>query len=140
MFVLAPQPAGKMNESVEAFTRAKIARWTRGKWNPSVNSYFFRLASLDWVGSIIMLGLITCLVLALQWGGIKYAWSSGPVVGTLVATFVLIILFILYEWKLAGPAQLLPFRYFRSKTQIGASLYVFCVMLLFLVFLYYLPM
>lgn len=124
-FVLGPQPAGKMSESVESFTRAKVARWTRGKWNPTVDSYFFRLASLDWVGSVIMLGLITCLVLALQWGGIQYAWSSGPVVGTLVGFAVLVILFVLYEWKLAGPAQLLPFRYFKDRSQVGASLYVF---------------
>ena len=114
-----------MSEEVESFTRAKVLRWTRGKWNPSVDSYLFRLASLDWMGSIIMLGLITCLVLALQWGGITYPWSDGRVVGTLVATFVLIGLFLLYEWKLAGPAQLLPFKYFKDKTQVGASLYVF---------------
>ena len=114
-----------MSEEVESFTRAKVARWTRGKWNPSVDSFMFRLASLDWVGSIIMLGLITCLVLALQWGGITYAWSDGPVVGTLVAFFVLVIIFILYEWKLAGPSQLLPFRLLKDRSQIGASLYVF---------------
>lgn len=52
-------------------TERKIARYTGGKWKPSPKSFLFKLAILDWMGAFIMLALITCLLLALQWGGVK---------------------------------------------------------------------
>lgn len=81
-FLLGPQPPAPLNPAVEAYTRAKFERWTRGRWNPATNTLVFKLAVLDWIGAILMLGTIACLVLALQWGGITYAWSSGPMVGS----------------------------------------------------------
>jgi hypothetical protein len=31
---------------------------------------------MDYIGSGLILACITCLLLALQWGGNDYAWSS----------------------------------------------------------------
>lgn len=34
------------------------------------------LKSVDWLGSALALAMITCLLLALQWGGNNYPWGS----------------------------------------------------------------
>lgn len=39
-----------------------------------------RVASLDWLGAVLMLGLTTCLILALQQGGISKPWSDASIV------------------------------------------------------------
>lgn len=31
---------------------------------------------MDYIGSVLILSCVTCLLLALQWGGNDYAWSS----------------------------------------------------------------
>ena len=36
-----------------------------------------KLEQFDVFGSIVFLPMIVCLLLALQWGGSKYAWSNG---------------------------------------------------------------
>lgn len=99
----------------------------------------FRLAVLDWVGAILMLAVITCLVLPLQWGGITYPWSDGRVIGTFVAFGVLCVIFGIYEWKFAGLTSLLPLKFFKNRTQIGACLISFFAFLGLLLGTYYLP-
>lgn len=110
-----------MREDVALWTERKFARWTAGRWAPSRSSLAFRTFALDWIGTILMLGIITCLVLALQWGGVKYAWSAGPVVACFVVFAVLIPTFVGFEWKLAGPSRIMPLEYFNGRTQVRSS-------------------
>ena len=81
----------------------------------------------------LLIGTITCLVLALQWGGEKYSWSS-PTIGGIFGCFAaLVLLFVGWEWKLAGPTSILPLGLFKSRTQVGATMSaffcMFCLML-----------
>lgn len=55
--------------SVVEYTERKIRRWTLGTVSLKPGSFLFKLCALDWLGTVVMLGTITCLVLALQWGG-----------------------------------------------------------------------
>ncbi|MEV1142489.1 MFS transporter [Micromonospora sp. NPDC049799] len=57
---------------------------------------------------------MSCLLLALSWGGNEYAWSSGVIVGLFVAGAVLGVLFVVQEARVAEP--ILPLRLFRSAT------------------------
>lgn len=107
-----------MQENVAIWTERKFARYTGGRWCPPRASLAFRTFALDWVGTILMLGIITCLVLALQWGGVKYAWSDGPVIASFVVFAVLIPVFVAFEWKLAGPSRIFPLEYFKGRTQV----------------------
>lgn len=106
-----------MREDVRLYTERKFRRWTFGSWCPPQGSFAFRAFALDYIGTGIMIGCIACLVLGLQWGGSKYAWSSGPVVATLVVFAALIPVIIVWEWKLAGPSRILPLSYFVDRTQ-----------------------
>lgn len=42
-------------------------------------------SGLDYVGIFLLSGSLASLVIGLTWGGTTYAWSSGPVIATLVA-------------------------------------------------------
>ncbi|SCG63552.1 MDR family MFS transporter [Micromonospora halophytica] len=70
--------------------------------------------AVDWVGAGLLVGGVSCLLLALSWGGNEYAWGSGVVVGLFVAGAVLGVLFVLQEARVAEP--ILPLRLFRSAT------------------------
>ena len=122
-----------MSPVVEEYTTAKLRRWTFGKLNPAPSSFLFRIVSLDWVGSAILLATITCLLLPLQWGDVKYPWNSGTIIGLFCAFAALVVVFVLYEWKLAGPTCVLPLRMFKNRTQVGACLAAFFLMFTMLV-------
>ena len=53
-----------------------------------------QIHQLDPIGTAIFIPSITCLLLALQWGGIDYAWSDGRIIALLVLAGVLFIAFI----------------------------------------------
>ncbi|KAI1183938.1 MFS general substrate transporter [Nemania serpens] len=70
-----------------------------------------KLQSLDVLGLTLFAGSITMLLLALQWGGVQYAWSSSVVVGLLVGFGVTFIVFVI--WMLnRGENALIPPRIF----------------------------
>ncbi|MEV4540605.1 MDR family MFS transporter [Micromonospora echinaurantiaca] len=70
--------------------------------------------AIDWLGAGLLVAGVSCLLLALSWGGNEYAWGSGVIVGLFVAGAVLGVLFVLQEARVAEP--ILPLRLFRSRT------------------------
>lgn len=98
-----------------------------------------KLQSLDALGLTLFAGSITMLLLALQWGGVEYAWSSSTVVGLLVGFGVVLILFIFWTVR-RGEAALIPPRLFtinRNPALICAA--AFFVNGPFQVIIYWLP-
>ncbi|MEU9510411.1 MDR family MFS transporter [Micromonospora sp. NPDC048170] len=70
--------------------------------------------TIDWLGAALLVAGVSCLLLALSWGGNEYAWGSGVIVGLFAAGVVLGVLFVLQEARVAEP--ILPLRLFRSAT------------------------
>ncbi|WP_319463151.1 MDR family MFS transporter [Micromonospora sp. RTP1Z1] len=70
--------------------------------------------AIDWIGAGLLVAGVSCLLLALSWGGNQYAWGSGVIIGLFVAGVVLGVLFVLQEARVAEP--ILPLRLFRSAT------------------------
>ncbi|GAA5923697.1 MDR family MFS transporter [Sporobolomyces koalae] len=139
IFLLGPQPAPPVEDHVAEYVDRKFRRWTRGHWLPRRGSIAYRVFALDYTGMALLLSLITCLVLALQWGGQKYSWSS-PTVGGIFGCFAgLVVLFVLFEWKLAGPTSILPLGLFKKRSQVGSSLEAFFAMFGLMLGTYYLP-
>ncbi|KAF9971155.1 hypothetical protein BGZ73_005938 [Actinomortierella ambigua] len=59
-----------------------------------------KLRRIDVVGSVVLLCTVILLLLPLSWGGTEYPWSDGRIIGMLVAGFVMVVVFILVEWKI----------------------------------------
>ncbi|SCG59012.1 MDR family MFS transporter [Micromonospora humi] len=70
--------------------------------------------TVDWIGAALLVVGVSCLLLALSWGGTSYAWGSAVVVGLFVAGAVLGVAFLLQEARTREP--ILPLRLFRSRT------------------------
>jgi hypothetical protein len=49
-----------------------------------------RWKSLDWIGGVLFLGVTTCLILALSWGGNTRPWKDGGVIACFCVFAVLL--------------------------------------------------
>lgn len=83
-----------------------------------------KLRHVDVVGSIIFLGTICCLLLALTWGGQKYPWRSSQIIGLFVGFGLLTILFSCWTWR-QGDATLIPLRILRKRSIMMGALTLF---------------
>ncbi|KZO92741.1 ABC transporter [Calocera viscosa TUFC12733] len=98
-----------------------------------------RWLSLDWFGALLSISMVVCLILPLQWGGNEKAWNDPAVISTFCVFGVLLIGFILWQWRM-GRRALMPLNMFRRRTQVGACLEAFWIMLCMLLATYYLPL
>ncbi|EMD91349.1 hypothetical protein COCHEDRAFT_1135779, partial [Bipolaris maydis C5] len=64
-------------------------------------TYMSGLAIIDWPGLITFILGVGCIILATQWGGTQYAWSSPAVILPLAIGTIFCILFFTHEYLLA---------------------------------------
>ncbi|KAJ5096774.1 HC-toxin efflux carrier TOXA [Penicillium angulare] len=57
-----------------------------------------KLSVFDPIGNALFTAGIICLLLALQWGGLTYAWSSPRIISLLVVGIVLLVAFSFTQW------------------------------------------
>jgi predicted small integral membrane protein len=97
-----------------------------------------KLEQFDLFGTLVFLPMIVCLLLALQWGGSKYPWSDGRVIGLFVVFGVLLIVFVgIQIWK--KDHATVPPRLLKNRTVAGACWFVISLGASFFIFIYYLP-
>jgi hypothetical protein len=105
---------------------------------PQIATRKEKLLQMDFIGTFILMAAFTCLILALQWGGVSKAWKSGDVIGTLVGFSLLIILFVGVEIWQDDRALIVP-RLMKQKTIALLSLFQVFNSGVFLLLMYYLP-
>jgi hypothetical protein len=97
-----------------------------------------RVKEFDLYGTIVFIPAIICLLLALQWGGTKYPWSSGRIIGLFVVFGVLIIAFIAIQfWK--QDSATVPPSIMKQRTMAASAWFSFTLGSAFLLLIYYLP-
>jgi EmrB/QacA subfamily drug resistance transporter len=81
-----------------------------------------RKHDLDFLGAALMVTGTVALLLALNWGGMRYAWTSWEIVSL---TSGAIVLFALFVWRLsAAPEPFIPLALLRNRVvafAIGAA-------------------
>ena len=82
------------------------------------------LLSLDTPGIVILICSLICAFLALEWGGITYAWNSSRVLGCVVGWIAIAILFVVIELKQGERAIIVP-RILRKRTIAVGSAFIF---------------
>jgi len=90
-------PVGAMALIIAWFALPNIKRDSAGK--------------IDWFGSLTMAATVIPFLLALIWGGSKYAWNSSQILGLFAGAAVMLVAFLLIEHKAADP--ILPLRLFK---------------------------
>lgn len=97
-----------------------------------------RLAQLDPLGTLCFLPGIACLLLALQWGGSKYAWDNARIIVLFVLFGVLMILFVAIQiWK--QDTATVPPRIIKQRSVAFGFCFTICVAGSMMLFVYYLP-
>ena len=81
---------------------------------------------LDWLGFTALLPGIVCLLLAMQWGGTRYAWSSARIVVLLTLSVLLVGSFIVIQW-IKKEEALLPLRILRQRSIAAGAVYCFAI-------------
>ncbi|ORY96855.1 major facilitator superfamily-domain-containing protein [Syncephalastrum racemosum] len=96
-----------------------------------------KLQRIDWLGTIVVIGFICCLLLALNWGQ-SYGWKDAHALGPFIAAGVALILLIIIEGWIA-PEPLLPRQVILDPGVFVIYLYIACLGVAFIGTLYYGP-
>ncbi|KAL2219390.1 putative transporter [Thermoascus aurantiacus ATCC 26904] len=97
------------------------------------------LRAIDWLGTITIVGGTVMFLFGLEFGGITYPWDSATVICLIIFGVVVIVLFMLNEWKLAR-YPIMPTRLFRDRHNVVVLLLTFCHAFVFISAAYYLPL
>jgi len=93
-----------------------------------------KLESMDPIGTAVFLPAIVCVLLALQWGGTKYAWSNPRIIALFVLSGVLISIFIgIQFWK--GENATIPPRIIKQRTMAASAWFAACLGAAFFIFM-----
>ncbi|KAH6670608.1 MFS drug efflux transporter [Halenospora varia] len=74
---------------------------------------------MDYLGCVLVVGAFVSGVMAINWGGLTYAWGSGRIIGLFVTSGVLFIVLGLQQVYLVGTTverRLIPVEFFGSRT------------------------
>ncbi|KAK3629723.1 hypothetical protein LTR56_017117 [Elasticomyces elasticus] len=96
------------------------------------------LVHLDLPGFVLFLASVVIFTQAMQWGGQQKAWSSGPVIATLVVWLLLSIIFVAWEWYQEERAMI-PLKNLKPRMFWTNALYGWFVNLADFQVLFYLP-
>jgi len=80
--------------------------------------------SIDIPGILLLLATLVCFFLALEWGGVTKPWNSSSVIGIIIGCGLLLIAFILVEWRSGERAILVP-RILRNRTMAACAALIF---------------
>ncbi|RAO73548.1 uncharacterized protein BHQ10_009560 [Talaromyces amestolkiae] len=108
------------------------------KKNDNNQTWSQKIVELDLIGAALIIPAVVCLLLALQWGGNKYAWNNSRIIGLFIGFGLIAILFIISQWRLGDRATLPP-RILRKRTVWSVSVFAVCFGGAFFLFMYYLP-
>lgn len=111
--------------------KSRAKSFTEGGWRNNLEKF-------DIYGTIVFLPMIVCLLLALQWGGAKYPWSNGRIIGLFVVFGVLLIVFIgIQFWKQENAT--VPPRILKQRTVAAVAWFAAMIGAAFFTLVYFLP-
>lgn len=93
---------------------------------------------LDPLGNLSSVPAVICLLLALEWGGSTYSWSSWRIILLLSLSGLLFLAFIAVERRVQDRA-LIPPRVFTQRAVLAGVAWTMCTSAGMMVMLYYLP-
>ena len=105
-------------------------------------SVWQKLARFDWVGAVLSVGAFTTLVMAINFGGTLYAWSSGQIIALFVVSAILWVVFGLqqaFNILTPGPNRMFPMHLLRRKEPVLLFISCAAVGAVAYVSVYYIP-
>lgn len=109
-----------------------------GKAPEGETSRLDMIKRLDPVGFLLLVPCITCLLLALQYGGFVYPWSNARLIVSCVIFGITLLAFIVSQWYFDENALLSPSVFLQRSVQ-GAFWYIFLLYSSMIIMIYYIP-
>lgn len=97
------------------------------------------LRSIDWAGTVLIIGGTIMFLFGMEFGGVNYPWASATVICLIVFGVVVWVLAMLSEWKLAK-YPIIPIRLFNDWYNVLILMITFCHGFTFIAGAYYLPL
>ncbi|KAJ7276744.1 transporter [Mycena rebaudengoi] len=97
-----------------------------------------QVRGMDWIGTVLVAGAVTSLVLGLQWGGNTKPWNDPAVIVTLVLAGVIAVMFVLWE-RWVGDRAMVPVKIFKSRSIYAIMIFRFFNRFFMLLFSFYIP-
>jgi hypothetical protein len=95
---------------------------------------------LDPLGNLIFLPCVICLLLALQWGGVKYPWSDGRVIALFVVFGVSFIGWLVLQYVERHTNATVPSRIITQRSVLFGGIFQFMLGSTFLTTVIYVPL
>jgi MFS family permease len=104
----------------------------------SIKDIIQQTLELDFIGATLAAAAVTCVVLALQWGGNTKPWNDKAIIICFVFSGVLTGVFIAWEIY-RGDKAMVPTQVFKSRSIYAIIAYCFLSRFSYLLFSYYIP-
>lgn len=100
--------------------------------------FWSKLRKVDFLGSALVLVAVILILLALNWGGQTFPWTSPAVLATLLVGVAVFAGFIVWE-GLGAALPTIPLRLFRNRTIVGIYITTVALGVCFFIPLFYIP-
>ncbi|ORY71976.1 putative MFS aflatoxin efflux pump [Pseudomassariella vexata] len=97
-----------------------------------------KLSQLDAAGTMVLIPGVVCLLLALQWGGLEYAWSNGRIIALLTLGAALMVAFVAVQVFMPRTATV-PSRIFKQRSILAGFWATVCLGSQMMIFIYFVP-
>lgn len=97
------------------------------------------LKAIDWLGIVTVTGGTIMVLLGLEYGGVSFPWSSATVICLIVFGILLIVLFVINEWKVAK-YPMMPLTIFNKRSNVACLAVCFFHGFVFIGGAYFLPL
>ncbi|CAK5276202.1 unnamed protein product [Mycena citricolor] len=98
-----------------------------------------KIRRFDPVGTLVFVPAIICLLLALQWGGSRYAWSNGRIIALFVVAALLLSVFVAVQIREQENATVPP-RILQQRSILAGAWFMFFTGASYFLLVYYLPL
>jgi MFS family permease len=105
---------------------------------PGKQGFLPVLKKVDLTGFVLFALAIIQLILALEWGGVFYAWNSATIIGLFCGSFCTIVVFLAWEYRI-GDEAMIPFSIIGRRVILCSCLNMAFVLGCLEVTAYYLP-
>ena len=99
-----------------------------------------KIAEIDLLGALFLICAITCLLLALQWGGSVYPWHDSKVWGCMLGFGLITMSFCILQFKRGDRATIPPRILLKQRTILACALFSSLLAMGHYAHIFYLPL